>query len=193
MSNTIKRVGSRTSTREIEQIGVTPEESKGKKGAVSKELIAKLQLEPEAKQEIDKENTVLVYNISNSHFHVPYNGDPKEERTVIKFEVGEIKAFPKAKVSDEYFQQCFAHGKLKRVTLEQAEEIKKARKKESRKDSVKVGLHSSGLPQNTKAALDYIYACEDSDELEQFATLEDREIIINAIDDRIEDIEGGES
>ena len=183
----IKRVGSDSG---IQQIGVTAEESlKNKKVSVSDEIIKKFQMEPDAKPVTDSDNTVFVYNISNSNFHVPYSGKPDDADGVVKFEVGEIRPFDKTEIENKYFKKCFMDGKLKLVTEDQAVEIRKARKKEQGKGDKKVGLHPSGLPQNTKMALDYIYSCEDIDELEAFTTIEDREVLLQAIEDRIDDLE----
>ena len=86
--------------------------------------------------------------------------------------------------------------KIRIVSEEQIEEIERKREKsKNRSGSGKknAGLHESGLPMSKKMALAYIFDCEDIDELEGYAQLEDRDFIETAIEERIEELEGNDS
>lgn len=138
--------------------------------------------------------TVWVHNISGTEFHVPpvtlKTGDSD---TAEVFEVNEVRPFDKAELENKRFKKCLMDRKLKIVSEEEVEKIEKEREKAKHRSGgkVKVGIHESGLPINKRAALNYIFDCEDIDELEAYGELEDREFISDAIEQRIEELEGG--
>ena len=154
------------------------------------------------KSEIEKQlaavktsgDTVWVHNISGAEFHTPpttFKTDDSDSAEV--FEVNEIRPFDKSEIENKRFKKCLMDGKLRIVTEAEVEQIEKTNEKnKNRTGKVKVGLHESGLPINKRAALNYIFDCEDIEELSAYEDLEDRDFISAAIEERIEELEGGE-
>ncbi len=143
-----------------------------------------------------KGDTVYIHNLSGSNFHIePSSNKPNEhEDTAVKFNVNEVKVFSKNEVDNRRFKKALMSGQLRIVTEEQANKVALDAKKEISRSGKKHqgGLAASGLPNSTKAALNYIFECEDIDELESFAELDEREAVQAAIEERVEELEEGE-
>jgi len=139
-------------------------------------------------------DTVWVHNISGAEFHVPpISLKTADSDTAEVFEVDEVRPFDKSELENKRFKKCLMDRKLRIVTEDEVTEIERAReKRKHRSGKAKVGVHPSGLPMNKRAALNYIFDCEDIDELEAYGELEDREFIEDAIEERIEELEGGD-
>jgi hypothetical protein len=139
-------------------------------------------------------DTVFIHNVSGAEFHVPpVSFDPKhvESADIIVFEVNQVLPFNKAQVSTQQFKKCILSKKLKIVSADEANIIRSKAEKEIRKESKgsKSGVAESGLPKNNKAAIMYVFECEDIDELEGYLELEERDSVVSAIEDRIEELE----
>jgi hypothetical protein len=140
-------------------------------------------------------DTVWIHNVSGTEFHVPpISLKTADSDTAEVFEVDEVRPFDKSELENKRFKKCLMDKKLRIVSEEEVEKIEKAREKNKNRQGGKknAGLHASGLPMSRKAALNYIFECEDIDELEGYQELEDREFIESAIEERIEELEGGE-
>lgn len=185
----------------IQQLGVT-DANRGKKQMTvdgeklddkdQAELIKRLHLQPDKiatdkKHQVD-ENTIFIYNISGSTFHVPHKFKLDEIENVIKFELGEIKTFHREMLNDGFMKRCIQDGKLKEVTAEDANLIEREYNKAKLGKTSTAGLAASGLPLNKKLAVNYIWECESVAELEAIAALEDREFILDAIDERLDEL-----
>lgn len=138
--------------------------------------------------------TVWVHNISNSEYHVrPTTDRPENADSAIAFQLNAILPFHPDQVKDMRFKRALLDGKLEIIQESQIEALEHALERAAKSDrtdgKVTKGVNVSGLPNNKKAALAYIYDCEDIEELETYAQDEDRDFIIKAIDDRIEDLE----
>lgn len=141
--------------------------------------------------------TIFVWNVSGANFHVPPKSFRPEDNNIaeiVRFDVNEVRAFDKHELDNKQFKQCLFDKKLRLVSEADADKIKRDGDRENKKANGggKVGLAESGLPKNTKAALNYIFDCEDIDELEGYTEIEDREAITAAIEERIEELEDGE-
>jgi hypothetical protein len=139
--------------------------------------------------------TVYVHNTSGTEFHVrPVSDDTKDHNSAVVFQVNQVIAFAKAQVDNDRFRAALMENFLKIVSEEEVDKIEKeAEKAKHHSGKAKVGITDSGLPVNKRAALNYIFDCEDIDELEAYQELEDREFISDAIEQRIEELEGGDS
>jgi len=141
------------------------------------------------------EDTVYVHNTSGTEFHVrPVSDKTGDYDTAVIFQVNQVIAFPKAELNNNRFRAALMENFLKIVSEEEVDKIEKeAEKAKHHSGKAKVGITDSGLPVNKRAALNYIFDCEDIDELEAYQELEDREFISDAIEQRIEELEGGDS
>ena len=110
------------------------------------------------------------------------------------FQVNEVKAFEKAELMNKRFKQCLIDGKLQIVSEADAKKIKAEgdRKLKKVKNENKSGLSVSGLPNSLSAALSYVMQCEDIDELQGFADVEERDAVIAVIEERIDELEDSE-
>jgi hypothetical protein len=140
--------------------------------------------------------TIWVHNISGAEFHTPPVSFKTEDSDSAEvFEVDEVRPFDKSEIENKRFKKCLMDKKLRIVTEAEVTQIEKEREKakhRSGKGKTKVGVHESGLPENKRAALSYIFESTDIDELEAYAELEDREFIEAAIEERIEELESEE-
>jgi hypothetical protein len=140
-------------------------------------------------------DTIFIHNLSGSEYHIePTSLKPGDVDTHEAFQVNEVRSFSKEEVNNRRFKKALMSGKLRIVTEEQANQVVRDAAKLEKRSGKKNqgGLYASGLPKNSKAALMYIYECEDIDELESYRELDDREVITSAIEDRIEALEDGE-
>ena len=139
-------------------------------------------------------DTIWIHNISGAEFHTPpttFKTDDSDTAEV--FEVGEVRPFDKSEIENKRFKKCLMDRKLRIVTEKEVTEIEKARDKAAKRTGKAItGLAESGLPKNTKAAMDYIWSLDDIDQLEAYADADDREIIQQCIEEKIEELESGE-
>lgn len=139
--------------------------------------------------------TILIHNQTKGEFHVPpvsFKPGDIDMADIVIFQVGEIRPFSKAELDNKQFKKCLYDKKLRVVTVEEAKKIEAEQSRQRKKkggEAVAKGLHDSGLPMNTRVALNYIWDCDDIEELEAFNDLDDRELINNAIEERIEELE----
>jgi len=138
-------------------------------------------------------DTVFVHNVSGTEFHVPPTSfDPKsvDAQNITVFEVNQVLPFSKSVVSTSQFKKCILNKKLRLVSEEEANMIQvRAEKEAAKSNKSKVGVETSGLPKNLKAAANYIFDCEDIDELEGYHDLEEREAVVALLEERIEELE----
>jgi len=198
MATTIKRVPTKTKSAAKAEFEDTLSAERKSSGAKARKSII-----DNNKSEIDEQlaavkssgATIWVHNISGAEFHTPptsFKTDDADSAEV--FEVDEVRPFDKSEIENKRFKKCLMDRKLRIVTETEVTEIEKAREKvKHRSGKVKVGVHESGLPINKRAAINYIFDCDDIDELEAYDELEDREFISDAIEQRIEELEGGDT
>src|ERR1700680_1592605 len=189
----IKRVGTdkKTSAGKLEFTeALAATEVKGAKGRKSLLDDDRTNVESQYEQMGD---TVWVHNISGTEYHVePISKKTTDSDTAEIFQVNEVRPFDKGELNNKRFKKSLMDRKLKIVSEDEVSKIEKeAEKSKHRGSKVKVGVAESGLPVNKRAALNYIFDCDDIDELEGYQQLEDREFISDAIEQRIEELEGG--
>ena len=168
--------------------------------ASGKDTVAETQIK--AKENINSEFThmsedvVYVHNISKAEFHVPPSSlDPKANliEGVITFEVDECREFDRKEISTKNFLKCLNAGFLEVLSPTQYEEFQKSkalRRNKNENAITKTGLAASGLPANWKMAVDYVSKMEDIDELSALLDVEDRQVVAQAIEARIDELEG---
>jgi len=206
MATTVKRVATKATTTGTkkpsagkvefeEELEITePKVARGARGRKSILDNNKDEIESQLAAVKTSGDTVWVHNISGAEFHTPpVSYKTEDSDTAEVFGVDEVRPFDKSEIENKRFKKCLMDKKLRIVSEDEVTQIERAREKLQKRTGkkVKVGVHESGLPMKTQAALAYIFECEDIDELEAYAELEDREFIEQAIDKRIDELEGG--
>jgi hypothetical protein len=138
-------------------------------------------------------DTIFIHNTSGTLYHIEPTSKTNDNDDAVPFEVNQVRAFSKDEVNNNRFKKALMSGKLRIVSEAEANKIELDAKKNLRtgEGKKKAGVASSGLSNNTKQALMYIYECDDIDELEAYADLDEREVITAAIEERIEQLEDG--
>lgn len=140
------------------------------------------------------EGQVFVHNSSRGTFHVPLkNEDPQVREKPIEFGLDEIKKLDAGLLKEQRFLDCFDAGYLEVFDDAQYEAHfkEKARKKAADAKKSVTGNHESGLPMNRTMAIQQIGLIEDTDLLQALLEKEDRASIMAAIEERIEELDGG--
>jgi|GEM_PF-5280185 len=144
-------------------------------------------------------DTVWVHNMSGAEYHIPLSNKPEDADEAIKFELNQIQSFTSEEIKNRLFKKAFLEGKLRIVKESDIDMIERMQEQAAAKEASNAyggdggaGLAESGLPANKKMAKRYIDDTDDLDLLESWAQKENRDNIIDYIEERIEDIENGE-
>lgn len=140
------------------------------------------------------EGQVFVHNSSRGTFHVPLkNEDPQVREKPIEFGLDEVRKLDKNLLKEQRFIDCIDAGYLEVFdeARYEAHLKEKARAKAVEAKKTVTGNHESGLPMNRTMAIQQIGLIEDSDLLQALLEKEDRPSIMAAIEERIEELDGG--
>lgn len=190
-----KKATSKKSTTNKEAFLEKATASKGPKSSLQRGLLKQQEDIKNLREMLKGQEEVFVYNATPGAFHLaPTNADAlKHEETAHKFDLGEIRVFKSSDIFEHKdFLKAIAENKLQIKTDEEVSEIelqKERALKKSNKTGSSAGIHKSGLSNNIKAAIGQIWDIDDIDLLDEYRELEDRAVIIEAIDTRISEIE----